>query len=146
MFKVNKEECVGCAVCVDVCPASAISMSNGKAEIDSGKCTSCGRCAQVCPRAAIFSDTSGAKVDVPHNQTQAFPMPGFGMGAGPGRGSGRGLGRGFGRGLRKGPRDGRGGGGRQKYEKGNIAWGRIVKDIPFYCKELINALKDKQVL
>ena len=26
---------------------------------------------------------------------------------------------------------------------GNIVWGRVVKDIPFYCRELIEALKDK---
>lgn len=29
------------------------------------------------------------------------------------------------------------------FEEGNIVWGRVVKDIPFYCKELIKALKSK---
>ena len=29
------------------------------------------------------------------------------------------------------------------FREGNIVWGRVVKDIPFYCRELIKALKDK---
>ena len=52
MFRVNKERCVGCGVCVDVCPAGAISMDNGKAVI-SGQCVDCSRCVQVCPQRAI---------------------------------------------------------------------------------------------
>ena len=26
------------------------------------------------------------------------------------------------------------------FKDGNIVWGRVVKDIPFYCRELVNAL------
>jgi protease I len=29
------------------------------------------------------------------------------------------------------------------FRDGNIVWGRVVKDIPFYCRELIKALKGK---
>jgi len=29
------------------------------------------------------------------------------------------------------------------FREGNIVWGRVVKDIPFYCRELIKVLKDK---
>ena len=29
------------------------------------------------------------------------------------------------------------------FRDGNLVWGRVVKDIPFYCKELIKALKGK---
>ena len=29
------------------------------------------------------------------------------------------------------------------FKEGNIVWGRVVKDIPFYCRELIKALKSK---
>ena len=29
------------------------------------------------------------------------------------------------------------------FREGNIVWGRVVKDIPFYCRELIKALKSK---
>ncbi len=29
------------------------------------------------------------------------------------------------------------------FRDGNIIWGRVVKDIPFYCRELVKALKGK---
>ena len=29
------------------------------------------------------------------------------------------------------------------FREGNIIWGRIVKDIPFYCRELVKALKSQ---
>ena len=47
MFKVDEEKCVGCGVCVEVCPAQAISMDEGKAVI-SNQCVDCGRCVQAC--------------------------------------------------------------------------------------------------
>lgn len=115
MFKVDKEKCIGCGACVNVCPAGAISLSageagmdDGKAKIDSNKCVDCGRCAQVCPQGAIYPDAKSQQ-SLPSNQGQMFPNPAFGMPARP-SGGGRGLGRGMGRGLGRGPRDGRGGG------------------------------------
>ncbi len=112
MFKVDKEKCVGCSACLNVCPVSAISMTDGKAEIDVAACSNCGRCAQVCPQGAIYSDMKTQGRFVP-NQEQVFPKPGFGMGGGIGRGLGRGMGRGLGRGPRDGRGRGRGGGGRK---------------------------------
>jgi len=29
------------------------------------------------------------------------------------------------------------------FREGNIVWGRVVKDIPFYCRELVEALQTK---
>jgi protease I len=29
------------------------------------------------------------------------------------------------------------------FSEGNLVWGRVVKDIPFYCRELINTLQNK---
>jgi len=49
---VDTDQCVGCALCVDVCPEGAISV-NGKAEIDREKCTGCGTCVEECPQDAI---------------------------------------------------------------------------------------------
>lgn len=45
-------KCIGCAVCVDVCPYSAIELIEGQAIVN-GHCTVCGACAEVCPAGAI---------------------------------------------------------------------------------------------
>ena len=111
MFRVDKEKCVGCGVCVDVCPAGAISMGNNKAQIDADKCMDCGRCAQICPQDAIHPEVKSQSF--PPSQGQMFPGSGFGTGRGTGRGLGRGMGRGLGRGPRDGRGQGRGGGGRK---------------------------------
>lgn len=50
---VNKNKCIGCCTCVDVCPVNAISIENGKAKIDEKKCIKCGTCMAVCPVNAI---------------------------------------------------------------------------------------------
>ncbi|WP_378955775.1 FAD-binding protein [Pelosinus sp. sgz500959] len=50
--EVNKEECIGCSVCVSTCPFGAIVMEDGKAVITDA-CTVCGACVDVCPVSAI---------------------------------------------------------------------------------------------
>lgn len=51
--------CVGCGICVKVCPSGAISYvkdENGKIislKIDLKKCIFCGNCAFYCPKGAI---------------------------------------------------------------------------------------------
>jgi len=114
MFKVDTEKCRGCGVCVNVCPAGAISLKDDKAVI-SDKCVDCGRCVQVCPADAIYPDTQ-SRQDISLNQGQMFPGGGVGTGRGPGRGMparrsfGGGGGIGMGRRLGRGPRSGKGGG------------------------------------
>ena len=46
------KKCIGCGVCVDVCPYGALELFEGQA-IVSGHCTVCGSCAEVCPANAI---------------------------------------------------------------------------------------------
>lgn len=41
---VDEKICIGCGLCVSVCPVEAISMENGKAKIDKELCISCGIC------------------------------------------------------------------------------------------------------
>lgn len=53
MINVVKEKCSGCGKCVEICPAGAISMKNGKASIDLKKCAGCLACVTLCPQKAI---------------------------------------------------------------------------------------------
>lgn len=50
--KVLVEKCIGCGVCVSVCPFEAIDMVDDKAFITE-KCTACGACVEECPVEAI---------------------------------------------------------------------------------------------
>ncbi len=44
-----KSECQGCETCVSLCPAGAIKMVDGKAEIDLDGCWGCSICQNECP-------------------------------------------------------------------------------------------------
>ena len=52
-IKIINEKCVGCTLCVKVCPFAAITMVNKKAVIDLDKCTLCSACVEACKFAAI---------------------------------------------------------------------------------------------
>jgi len=53
MLEIDKGFCIGCGLCVSVCPTGAIALEYGKATINSELCTLCYRCTEVCPRGAI---------------------------------------------------------------------------------------------
>ena len=48
MIKVHNDKCVGCGLCVKVCPVAAISLTNKKAIVDANKCTLCSACVTAC--------------------------------------------------------------------------------------------------
>ena len=58
---VIPELCDGCGICIETCPANAITMKNGKAKIDPFMCTGCGACVPVCPKNAIEFKNSTTK-------------------------------------------------------------------------------------
>ncbi|MCK4647472.1 4Fe-4S binding protein [Candidatus Pacearchaeota archaeon] len=65
---VDKDECVGCGICVGECPVNAISMKNGKAVINMKKCIRCKKCHEVCPKKAIRHDSERNQKEVYKNE------------------------------------------------------------------------------
>jgi ferredoxin len=53
-LRLNRALCVGCGVCLDVCPHAVFEIQSGKA-LDSARdaCMECGACALNCPVGAI---------------------------------------------------------------------------------------------
>ncbi len=62
---VDSARCTGCGLCVEVCPAGAISMAAGKAHVDQENCTGCAACAAECAVDAIQPVLQGELVSVP---------------------------------------------------------------------------------
>jgi heterodisulfide reductase subunit A-like polyferredoxin len=48
--------CIGCGICLKICPHDAIKIEKNLAVIDYSLCTSCGLCAAVCPKKLIASN------------------------------------------------------------------------------------------
>ena len=65
---VDKKTCISCGACAVHCPAGAISLASGKAEIDSAVCISCMFCIPKCYMRAIHREMS------PEEQ-EASPAP-----------------------------------------------------------------------
>jgi uncharacterized protein len=51
--RISVERCKGCGLCLDYCPAHAISLADKKARIEGQRCIGCGECIVVCRRQAI---------------------------------------------------------------------------------------------
>ncbi len=54
---VDKNDCVGCGICIDECPVDTISIVDEKAEIDMKNCIRCGVCHDVCPVNTVKHDS-----------------------------------------------------------------------------------------
>jgi len=50
---VYDDICDGCGLCINSCPLKAISIENGKAEINEVICKGCGMCIADCPKDAL---------------------------------------------------------------------------------------------
>ena len=51
---LDKDKCIGCSLCTEVCPQAVFEMQQKKARIaDFNACMECGACVNNCPSAAI---------------------------------------------------------------------------------------------
>ncbi|MFW9996853.1 MAG: hydrogenase iron-sulfur subunit [Candidatus Odinarchaeota archaeon] len=50
---VNEETCTGCEACIKNCPATAITLEDGKASVNQNTCILCETCTTVCPTGAV---------------------------------------------------------------------------------------------
>ena len=66
-LRIDEAQCVGCAICADVCPESALAMGPNDLRPVwlEDRCTVCGECVQECPPAAIILGLDPA-VFAPH--------------------------------------------------------------------------------
>lgn len=60
--ETEKEACIGCGACEEICPVNAVSMVDDKAEVDVDWCIGCGVCAVSCPTGAISLRRRSEKV------------------------------------------------------------------------------------
>ncbi|MGA8833882.1 MAG: nitroreductase family protein [Desulfomonilaceae bacterium] len=51
--KIDIDLCIGCELCIHVCPAGTLSMRNGKAEVTGDRSLNCGHCQAICPVGAV---------------------------------------------------------------------------------------------
>ena len=51
--EVDEDICVGCGMCVPMCPFQALSLEDGKLNIIKALCKGCGTCAVACPTGAL---------------------------------------------------------------------------------------------
>ncbi len=53
VIRIDREKCIGCGLCVKDCPASFLSLQNGKATTGGPGCIECGHCYAICPAEAV---------------------------------------------------------------------------------------------
>jgi len=53
-LKLEQKKCMGCGLCLLVCPHAVLSLTNGSVEIaNRDACMECGACARNCPAEAL---------------------------------------------------------------------------------------------
>ncbi len=51
---LDRESCIGCSLCTEVCPRGVFQMKDGRASVvDADACMECGACVNNCPVNAV---------------------------------------------------------------------------------------------
>ena len=50
---IDQEACIGCGLCVTVCPSQTITMKDGRAQVTGAESIYCGHCSAICPVDAV---------------------------------------------------------------------------------------------
>lgn len=76
MIHVLEERCTGCGTCVGVCPTGALSLRDGRVDVDGELCTCCEACVAVCLQQALAAARPGpvAPEPVPPKPTTLQPV------------------------------------------------------------------------
>ncbi|AJQ28395.1 nitroreductase family protein [Pelosinus fermentans] len=54
LLTVDREKCIGCGICAEVCPKNYIEITKEGIPADAGlACITCGHCVAICPQAAL---------------------------------------------------------------------------------------------
>jgi ferredoxin len=72
---VDAARCTGCGACVEVCPAPAMALVDGKARVDEDACIGCEACVDACPEDVIQPVVQGELVPVPERPGPAVRQP-----------------------------------------------------------------------
>ena len=51
--EVDKDSCGGCQICIELCPFGALSIVDGKCDVNVALCKGCGTCVGACPTGAL---------------------------------------------------------------------------------------------
>lgn len=83
-LKYDRERCVGCGRCIEVCPHQVFGMEQKKALLlDADACMECGACALNCPAAALGVDAGvGCATGLINEWLREKKFPGFSGGGG----------------------------------------------------------------
>jgi Pyruvate/2-oxoacid:ferredoxin oxidoreductase delta subunit len=63
--EIKEEECIGCGVCVKVCPMNALELNDKKVSFNSERCLGCGVCVHKCRQKAIYLVHREGEQDIP---------------------------------------------------------------------------------
>ena len=70
-----KDRCRVCYTCVRECPAKAIKIINGQAEVIAERCIACGNCTRVCSQGAkAFKDSTAKVFDILESGEEVFAL------------------------------------------------------------------------